>query len=89
MVNLDTRPSPQPKATAAWPGRTVTTALLVRLLGALIVLVLTSHHATAGSPKTRRVLLLYAEEKDLPMNRIVDAQLRATFRDKLGDGVEL
>jgi hypothetical protein len=34
-------------------------------------------------------LLIYADQKDLPMNRIIDGQLRSCFREKLGDGVEL
>jgi PAS domain S-box-containing protein len=34
-------------------------------------------------------LLLYADDKDLPMNRIIDGQLRSSFREKLGDAVVL
>jgi PAS domain S-box-containing protein len=34
-------------------------------------------------------LLIYADEKDLPMNLVIDGQLRSRFREKLGDGVVL
>jgi PAS domain S-box-containing protein len=43
----------------------------------------------AASPDARHVLLLYADEKDLPMNLLIDGRLRSGFRDRLGDGVVL
>jgi PAS domain S-box-containing protein len=89
MANQDNRRPLESRARAAWLLRTVRTVPLFRLLSVLTLLLITSHSATASSQKTRRVLLIYAEEKDLPMNRIVDAQLRSSFREKLGDGVEL
>ncbi len=59
------------------------------LPGVLALLLLASQSATASSQPSRRVLLLYADEKDLPMNLIIDRQLRSCFRENLGDGVEL
>jgi PAS domain S-box-containing protein len=67
----------------------VTTVLLFRLLGVLTLFLLTSQSATAASQNARHVLLIYADEKDLPMNLIVDGRLRSCFREKLGDGVVL
>jgi PAS domain S-box-containing protein len=55
----------------------------------LPLLLLNAPSAAAASQYPRQVLLLYADEKDLPMNRIIDSQLRSSFREKLGDGVEL
>jgi PAS domain S-box-containing protein len=45
--------------------------------------------ASAAGLERRHVLLVFGAEKDLPMNLLVDRQLRATFRAKLNDGVEL
>jgi PAS domain S-box-containing protein len=59
------------------------------LLSVLTLLLLTAHSATAASQGSRHVLLLYADEKDLPMNLIIDGQLRSSFREQLGDGVVL
>jgi PAS domain S-box-containing protein len=59
------------------------------LLGLLTLLLLTTQSATAASQDCRHVLLLYGDEKDLPMNLVVDRQLRSRFREKLGDGVRL
>src|SRR5262249_35094372 len=89
VADRDTRPSSESQARAAWPGRTMTTVLLFRLLTVLALLMLTSPSATAASQNPRHVLLIYGEQKDLPMNRIVDVQLRSSFREKLGDGVDL
>src|SRR5207245_1633715 len=52
-------------------------------------LLLTAHSAGAAAPNARHVLLIYADEKDLPMNLLVDRRLRSSFRDQLGDGVVL
>jgi PAS domain S-box-containing protein len=62
---------------------------MMTILLVLPLLLLTSHRATAASKDPRRVLLIYADEKDLPMNLLIDAKLRSSFREKLGDGVEL
>jgi signal transduction histidine kinase len=59
------------------------------LLSVLTLLLFTTPSATADSQNSRRVLLMYADEKDLPMNLIIDERLRASFREKLGDRVEL
>src|SRR5262249_19618875 len=50
---------------------------------------LTSHSATAASKDARHVLLIYGDQKDLPMNLIVDGRLRSIIREKLNDGVDL
>jgi PAS domain S-box-containing protein len=83
VANQDAR---SPSEQKMWSSvlRTLATILVV-----LTAFLLTPHTATAASKNTRRVLLIYAEEKDLPMNRIVDAQLCSSFREKLGDGVAL
>jgi PAS domain S-box-containing protein len=67
----------------------VVTARLFRLMSVLTLLLLTSSPNARASQNSRRVLLIYAEEKDLPMNLIVDSQLRSRFHEELGDGVAL
>src|SRR4051812_40849066 len=37
----------------------------------------------------RRVLILYADRHDLPMNQVLDPKLRANFRAGLGDRAEV
>src|SRR4051812_14841335 len=59
------------------------------LLGALALLLFVAVRPAAAGQNPRHILLLYESEKDLPMNRLIDRQLRATFREKLSDGVEL
>jgi PAS domain S-box-containing protein len=59
------------------------------LLSLLTLLLLTTHSATAASQDCRHVLLIYGDQKDLPMNLIVDGRLRSIIREKLGDGVDL
>jgi PAS domain S-box-containing protein len=57
--------------------------------GVLTLLLLSSFPPTAAAQGPRQVLVLYGAEKDLPMNVVIDSQLRSIFRDKLKDGVEL
>jgi PAS domain S-box-containing protein len=84
VANNDT-PAPSASKTAAWLAvRAVMSILLVPTL-----LLLASLRAPAASQTSRHVLLIYGDDKDLPMNLIVDRQLRASFREKLGDGVVL
>jgi PAS domain S-box-containing protein len=52
-------------------------------------LLLASHRVTAASQNPRHVLLIYGDQKDLPMNLIVDGRLRSIIREKLNDGVYL
>ena len=59
------------------------------LLSVLMLPLLTTRGATADAQNSRRILLIYADEKDLPMNQIIDGRLRSNFREKLGDRVEL
>jgi PAS domain S-box-containing protein len=59
------------------------------LLSVLALLLLASNSATAASQDPRLVLLIYGDQKDLPMNLIVDGRLRSIFREKLNDGVDL
>jgi hypothetical protein len=59
------------------------------LLGLLAPLVLAAGGATGAAQDCRHVLLLYGDEKDLPMNLVIDRQLRSSFHEKLGDGVRL
>ena len=58
-------------------------------LNFLTLLLLSSITPASAAQNPRRVLLLYADEKNLPMNLLIDSRLRSTFREKLGDGVEL
>jgi hypothetical protein len=53
------------------------------------LLLFTPHKATAAPQNSRRVLLIYGDQKDLPMNLIVDGRLRSIIREKLNDGVDL
>jgi PAS domain S-box-containing protein len=59
------------------------------LVGVLTLLLVTAHSARAGTPNPRRVLLIYGDQKDLPMNLIVDVRIRSIIREKLNDGVDL
>ena len=65
-------------------------ACAIRSLFTILTLILLSsfNPATAGQ-NSRQVLLLYTDEKDLPMNLLIDSQLRSTFREQLNDGVDL
>jgi hypothetical protein len=76
------------KAPTAWLVRPALTVKLFRLLSVLTLILLTAH-SVAASPNARHVLFIYGDQKDLPMNLIVDSRLRSIFREKLGDGVEL
>jgi PAS domain S-box-containing protein len=87
MGNQDAHPPSALRAKGRRLLRTVPTARPFRLLSVLALLLLTCHSATAAAQNPRRVLLIYAEEKDLPMNLIIDSQLRSSFREQLGDGV--
>jgi PAS domain S-box-containing protein len=58
------------------------------LLG-MLTLFFTSPGVTAGTKNSKKILLLYGSEKDLPMNVLVDRQLRTIFKEKLGTEVEL
>jgi PAS domain S-box-containing protein len=89
MATQDPRWRPESRSTSARLFRTALTVSSFRLLGVLTLLLLTSQSATAAEMKSRQVLLLYTEEKDLPMNLIIDSQLRLRFREQLGDGVAL
>jgi hypothetical protein len=62
---------------------------MMTILLVLTLLLLTSHSATAASQNSRHVLLIYGDQKDLPMNLIVDGRLRSIIREKLNDGVDL
>jgi PAS domain S-box-containing protein len=53
------------------------------------LLLFTSHRATAAPQNSRRVLLIYGDQKDLPMNQVVDGRLRSIIREKLNDGIDL
>jgi hypothetical protein len=53
------------------------------------LLLFTFFTPVAAAQDRRHVLLVYGSEKDLPMNLIIDSKLRSTFRETLGDGVEL
>ncbi len=88
-ANQDARLSSESRASGARPGRSVTTVLLFSLLSVLTLLLLASHTAAAATQTPRHILFIYTGEKDLPMNLIIDGRLRASFREKLGDGVEL
>jgi hypothetical protein len=55
----------------------------------LTLLLLSSICPAAAEQNPRHVLLLYGTQKDLPMNLLIGSQLRSTFREKLGDGVDL
>jgi signal transduction histidine kinase len=57
--------------------------------GVLALLLFTFCTPAAAAQDRRHILLLYGSEKDLPMNLILDSKLRSTFREKLGDSVEL
>jgi signal transduction histidine kinase len=59
------------------------------LLRSLTLLVLISLLPAAAAQERRHVLILYGSEKDLPMNVIVDGQLRSSFRESLSESVEL
>ena len=71
-------------AFAIWPRINISS-----LLGVLTLLLLSCSSPAASGENSRHILLLYGAEKDLPMNLILDSQLRAAFREKLNDGVEL
>jgi PAS domain S-box-containing protein len=58
-------------------------------LFSVLILLFTSSSVTTGPKHAKHVLLLYGSDKDLPMNLLIDRQLRASFHEKMGDGVEL
>jgi hypothetical protein len=62
---------------------------MMTVLLVLTFLLLASHRVKAASQNPRHVLLIYGDQKDLPMNLIVDSRLRSIIRAKLNDGVEL
>src|SRR6516165_1212101 len=58
-------------------------------LSVLAFLLVAPHSVTAASQSPRHVLLIYGDQKDLPMNLIVDDRLRSIFREQLNDGADL
>jgi hypothetical protein len=83
VANQD-KPSPSHHILRASVSCTLATILFV-----LTAVLLTPHAATAASRDCPHVLLLYSDEKDLPMNVIIDGQRRPSFSEKLGDGARL
>ncbi len=59
------------------------------LFSALTLLLFSSLNPAAAQQNSKQVLLLYSSEKDLPMNQLIDSQLRSAFRDKLSKSVDL